>query len=165
MWEGYVRGNLFWCYLKWNNTRLKTRVHHGEYPQIAKVKVKVLPIQATKALRVGRGIALPYLRLRHWRWGWWVSTTPRPLYPRERPVTHCTGGWVVPRAGLDGCGKSLPTGFRSPDRLARSESLYRLSYPGPTFINSLCNYYQFLDVLFVVSFAEILYMSTVNVFP
>ena len=26
---------------------------------------------------------------------------------------------------------SPPTGIRSPDRLARSESLYRLSYPGP----------------------------------
>ena len=23
------------------------------------------------------------------RWGWVVSTTPRPLYPRERPGTHC----------------------------------------------------------------------------
>ena len=30
------------------------------------------------------------------------------LYPKERPVTHCTGGWVGPRAGLDGCGKSHP---------------------------------------------------------
>jgi hypothetical protein len=27
---------------------------------------------------------------------------------------------------------SLPTGIRSPDRPARSESLYRLSYPGPS---------------------------------
>ena len=35
-----------------------------------------------------------------------VSTTPRPLYPQERTSTHCTGGWVGPRAGLDGCGKS-----------------------------------------------------------
>jgi len=35
------------------------------------------------------------------------------------------------RAGLDGCGKSRPTGIRSPDRPARSESLYRLSHPGP----------------------------------
>jgi len=26
--------------------------------------------------------------------------------PSKRPVTHCTGGWVGPRAGLDGCGKS-----------------------------------------------------------
>jgi len=41
-----------------------------------------------------------------------------------------------PRAGLDGCGKSRPppTGIRSPDRAARSESLYRLSYPGQPFI-------------------------------
>jgi hypothetical protein len=43
------------------------------------------------------------------RWGWVVSTTPRPLYPRERPGTHCTGGWVGSRAGLDGCGKSYMT--------------------------------------------------------
>ena len=34
-----------------------------------------------------------------------------------------------PRAGLDRCGKSRPTGIRSPDRPARSQSLYRLSYP------------------------------------
>jgi hypothetical protein len=32
-----------------------------------------------------------------------VSVTPRPRFtPRERtPGTHCTGGWVGPRAGLD----------------------------------------------------------------
>ena len=34
---------------------------------------------------------------------------PAALYPRERPGTHCIGGWVGPRAGLDGCGKSRPT--------------------------------------------------------
>jgi len=28
--------------------------------------------------------------------------------PRGRPGTHCTGGWVGPRAGLDRCGKSRP---------------------------------------------------------
>ena len=44
--------------------------------------------------------------------------------------THCIGGWVGLRAGLDRCGKSRPTGIRSPDRPARSESLQRLSYPG-----------------------------------
>ena len=32
--------------------------------------------------------------------GW--SKPPRPLYPRERLDTHCKGGWVGPRAGLDG---------------------------------------------------------------
>ena len=30
------------------------------------------------------------------------------LYPQERPSTHCTGGWVGPRVGLDRCGKSRP---------------------------------------------------------
>jgi hypothetical protein len=39
-------------------------------------------------------------------WGRVVSTTPRPLYPRERPGTHCIGGWVGPRTGLDVCEKS-----------------------------------------------------------
>jgi hypothetical protein len=62
------------------------------------------------------------------RRGWVVSITPRPLYPLERPDTHCTGGWVGRRAGLDRWGKSRPTGIRSPDRPARSQSLYRLSY-------------------------------------
>jgi len=56
----------------------------------------------------------------------------RPLHPQGRPDTHCIGGWVDSRAGLDGCGKSRPpTGIRSPDRPARSESLYTLRYPGP----------------------------------
>ena len=31
---------------------------------------------------------------------------PAALYPRERPGTHCTGGLVGPRAGLDRFGKS-----------------------------------------------------------
>ena len=33
------------------------------------------------------------------------------LYPRERPGTHCTGGWVGPRARLDGRKISSPPGF------------------------------------------------------
>ena len=60
-----------------------------------------------------------------------INATPQPFYSRERPGTHCIGGWVGPRADLDGCGKSrLPSGFDPQDRSARSESLYRLSYPG-----------------------------------
>jgi hypothetical protein len=51
------------------------------------------------------------------RKGWVVSTTPRPLYPREILGTHCTGGWVGPRAGLDGHGKS---------------TFHRDSIPGPS---------------------------------
>jgi hypothetical protein len=40
--------------------------------------------------------------------GWVVNATPRPFYPRERPGTHCIGGWVGPRAGPEGCRKSRP---------------------------------------------------------
>ena len=33
---------------------------------------------------------------------------PAALPPGKRPGTHCIGGWVGPRAGLGGCGKSRP---------------------------------------------------------
>ena len=62
---------------------------------------------------------------------WVVNTTPRPIYPRERPGTHWIGGWVCPRAGMDECGKSRTTGIRSPDREDCSGSLNRLSHAGP----------------------------------
>jgi hypothetical protein len=53
--------------------------------------------------------------------GWVVSITPRPRFtPGERtPGTHCTGGWVGPRAGLDteAIGKILcPRRGSNPDR-------------------------------------------------
>jgi len=50
---------------------------------------------------------------------------PASLLAGKRPVTHCTGGWLGPRAGLNVCKKSRPhTGIRSSDRPARSQSLY-----------------------------------------
>ena len=67
-------------------------------------------------------------------WWWVVNATPWPFYSRERPGTLCIGRWVVPMAGLDGCGNLAPTGIRSPDRPSPSQSLYRLSYPGPRYI-------------------------------
>ena len=36
---------------------------------------------------------------------------PAVLYPRERPGTYFTGGWVGPRASLDGRKISSPPGF------------------------------------------------------
>ena len=47
--------------------------------------------------------------------------SPAALTPGKRPGTLYIGGWVGPKAGLDGCGKSRPTGIPSPDRPARSE--------------------------------------------
>jgi len=49
--------------------------------------------------------------------GWVFNATPRPLYAWERAGTYCIGGWVGPRAVLDGCGKS---------------HLHRYSIPGPS---------------------------------
>ena len=103
------------------------------------------------AVRVGRGIALPYLRPRYWRWGWGVSTTPRSLYPRERSGTHCTGDGVGPQGRFGRVRKiSPPTGIRSPDRPARSESLYRLSYPGRTDCSYLVQNISYPHFLFEI---------------
>ena len=43
------------------------------------------------------------------------KATPRPFYSHERPSTHCTGGWVRPRDGLGGCGKSRPHQDSNPE--------------------------------------------------
>jgi hypothetical protein len=67
-----------------------------------------------------------------------VSFTHRPLYPEERgPCTHCIGGWVNPRASLDDVEKRkflilLGLELRPLGCPARSQSLYRLRYPGST---------------------------------
>ena len=45
-----------------------------------------------------------------------------------------------PRAGLVGCGKLSQPSVRSPDGPARSESLYRLSYPSPQMLNNTQQY-------------------------
>ena len=89
---------------------------------MVKVKVKFTLEQATKAHRWSRGIALLFLNLGA-RWRWVVNATPRSLSPRERPITHCIGGWVGLRAGLDGYRKSPPhrdsiTGPSSPYTVA-----------------------------------------------
>jgi hypothetical protein len=64
--------------------------------------------------------------------GW---STPRPgrFTPGEDPViiVH-EAGWA-PEPVWTGAENLALTGFRSPDRPARSESLYRLRYLGPSF--------------------------------
>ena len=101
-----------------------------------KAKVKCTLLQALRlctgrtAHRGSRGIALLFQDHGRQKWVRGQRHAPAALYPREKPGTHCTGGWVGPRAGLDRRGKSAPpTGIRSPDCPARSQSLYRLSYP------------------------------------
>jgi hypothetical protein len=56
---------------------------------------------------------------------------PAALPPGKTPRTHCIGGWWAPGPVWTGAENLASTGIRSPDRPARSESLYRLRYPGP----------------------------------
>jgi hypothetical protein len=58
--------------------------------------------------------------------GWVVNATPWPFYLRERPDTHCIGGWVGLRAGLNGCGNPAPHPEKSYTkyREARNNSRY-----------------------------------------
>ena len=61
--------------------------------------------------------------------GEWSAARLGRSSPLERPGTHFTEGWVGPRAGLEGRKISSPLGGSIPDRPARNQSLYRLSYP------------------------------------
>jgi hypothetical protein len=61
--------------------------------------------------------------------GEWSAALPgRTLPPGKDPVPMVQEGGWAPGPVWTG-GKSRPTGIRFPDRPARSESLYRLSYP------------------------------------
>jgi hypothetical protein len=77
-----------------------------------------------------------------------VSNTPRPLYPRERPCTHCTEGWVGPRASLDVCEKSRP---------------HRDSIPGPSSPWSVAIPTELSNPLALVRSHHILHVSRLKV--
>jgi hypothetical protein len=67
-----------------------------------------------------------------------VSTTPRSLTPGKDPVLIVQeAGWTPGPVWT--CAKNLvPTGIRSPDGPARSQSLYRLSYPAHSHCSTFC---------------------------
>jgi hypothetical protein len=64
---------------------------------------KAVPLHAMGALGGTGGIASTHSRPRHWMGVSGQRHAPTALYPRGKdpPGTHCTGGWVGPRAGLD----------------------------------------------------------------
>jgi hypothetical protein len=67
-------------------------------PPIQWSNVKFTPEQTTKAQRRNSGIAILFFDL----------DTGQRHDLGKRPGTQCIGGWVGPRAGLDGCEKSRP---------------------------------------------------------
>ena len=69
----------------------------------------------------------------------------QPLYPWERPGTHCIGGWVGPITGLDGCRKSHPPAGFEPWAIQPEASRYTdwiswptVSYPSVATVSSPC---------------------------
>jgi hypothetical protein len=56
---------------------------------------------------------------------------PAYLPPGETLATHCTGLWVGPGPDSMGAENLAHTGIQALNRPARSESQYRLHYPGP----------------------------------
>jgi hypothetical protein len=98
-----------------------------------KVKVKCTLVQALRLCtdltphRESRGIALLFHDHGTRRGMRSQRHAPASLYPRERPGTPFTGGWVGPRAGLDRCGKSHP----------HRDSIPRPSNPQPVAIPTL----------------------------
>jgi hypothetical protein len=61
--------------------------------------------------------------------GEWSAARPdRTLPPRKGPVPIVQEAGWVPGPVWTGVENLVPTGIRSPDRPARSQALYRLSY-------------------------------------
>ena len=104
------------------------RLGHGVDHLLHSSKGKVIPLQAQ---RVGRGIALLF-HFHGTRRGWVVSSTVGPhLTPGKDlvPIVQ-EAGWAQGPAWMGG--KSRPHRDSIPDRPARSQSLYWLSYPSHT---------------------------------
>ena len=95
---------------------------------VYKVKVKFSRYRPGVAQRVVRGIALLF-HDRGTRRGWVVSSTPRPHFaPGKDPVPIVQeAGWASGPVWTGG--KFRPHRDSIPDRPARSQWLYRLSYP------------------------------------
>ena len=98
------------------------------------VKVKCTLVQALRlctgrtAHRESRGIALPFHYHGTRGCEGSASRPGRSLPPGNTRCTVQETGWA-PGPVWTGAENLTPTGIRSPDRPARSQSLYRLSYP------------------------------------
>jgi len=117
-------------FLIWSSTGLRisfpSRIEI--YVPYDAVKVKWSHYRPGLAQRVGRGIALLFHDLGTRR-GWVVSSTPRRHFtPGKDPVPILQEPGWAPGPVWTG-GKSRPHWDPIPDRPARSQSLYRLSYP------------------------------------
>ena len=107
----------------------------GIWSTCKNVKVKVTPVQALRLCtghtdhRRSRSIDLPF-HDHSTRRGWGVSVTPRPLFTPVKTRYQLYRRLGGPQGRSGQVQKiSPPTGIRSPDCPARSQSLYRLRCP------------------------------------
>ena len=128
----------FWCSVCVRE--LLTLRNCNPFQPSIKVKVKCTLAQALRlctgrtAHMGSRGIALPFIDYGTRR-GWGVSVTPRPFFTLGKepmPIVQ-EAGWA-PGPVWTGAENLAHTGIRSPDRPARSQSLYRLRYPTHNFL-------------------------------
>jgi len=92
-----------------NNIKLKPQLRLRYYKKVKCTLVQALMLcTGHTAHRGSRSIARVFHVQRHYKGVRGQRQAPTALYTRERPGTHCTGGWVEPRVGLDRCGKSRP---------------------------------------------------------
>ena len=121
---------------------VKQQKHVAPYIYIY-IKVKWSRYRPGMAQRVDRGIALLFYD-RGTRRGWVVSSTPRPHFtPGKDPVPILQEvGWA-PGLVWTG-GKSPPHRDPIPDRPARSQSLYWLSYPAHIYISNYLFVYIYI---------------------
>jgi len=82
----------------------------------------------------------------------YIYATPRPLYPRERdPVTVVQeAGWASESVWIS-VGNLTHPGIRSPNRPARSESVYLLSYHSPRSLIQTLLYYGLTNLKFGIA--------------
>ena len=104
------------------------------WPLIRIIKGKKVKFSLEQDIKthMGREVLLHFSLTSALDEGGWSMPRPGLFTPGGRPGTHCTRGWAgwAPGPGWTRTENLAPTRFRFPDRPARSESLYRLSYPG-----------------------------------
>jgi len=101
--------------------KISTEIEPATYRIVARIlllysvmeKVKFSRYRPGVAQRVGRGIVLLFHDRDTKRGVSGQQHAPAELYPQERPGTHCTGGWVGPRARLERAENFVLTGIRS----------------------------------------------------
>jgi len=120
------------------------------------IKVKWSRYRSGVAQRVGRCVDLLF-HDRGTRRGWVVSSTPRRHFTLGKdpvPILQ-DAGWAPSRVWTGG--KSRPHRDSIPDRPARNQSLYRLSYPAHTHTHIYIYIYIYIHT-YIHTYTSLLYL-------